>query len=175
LYEQKNHQNTMSDFFNVLVLCTHNSARSILSEAMINHWAAKLNKPIRAFSAGSAASGRVNPLALECLQGAGVDTKDLRSKSWDEFTLPSAPKMSAVITVCDNAANEQCPFWPGAPVQVHWGYADPSAALGNHNDRLAAFELTRLAIAYKALQLMHANLSRDSTELKKILNQIANA
>jgi arsenate reductase (thioredoxin) len=175
LYEQQINQTAMSDFFNVLVLCTHNSARSILSEAMINYWAAKHNKPIRAFSAGSAASGRVNPLALECLQAVSVDTSNLSSKSWDEFTLPNAPTMSAVITVCDNAANEQCPIWPGAPVQVHWGYADPSAALGNHNDRLAAFELTRQAIAYKALQLMHANLSGDSLELKKILNQIADA
>jgi arsenate reductase (thioredoxin) len=136
----------MGDVFNILVLCTHNSARSILTEAMINHWAAKLNKPVRAFSAGSAASGRVNPLALECLQAVNVATDYLRSKSWDEFTLPNTPIMNAVITVCDSAASEQCPIWPGAPVQVHWGYADPSASEGNHQHRLAAFELTRQAL-----------------------------
>jgi arsenate reductase (thioredoxin) len=163
----------MSNFFNVLVLCTHNSARSILSEAMINHWAVKLHKPIRAFSAGSAPSGRVNPLALEILQSTGINFQDLRSKSWLEFTLPSAPIMNAVITVCDNAASEQCPMWPGAPVQVHWGYADPSAVQGEHQNRLAAFELTRQAIGYRALQLMHADLLGDATAIKNTLNQIA--
>jgi arsenate reductase (thioredoxin) len=163
----------MNTRFNILVLCTHNSARSILSEAMINHWAEKLNKPIRAFSAGSAASGRVNPLAIECLQAVGIDTQNLRSKSWNEFTLPNAPIMDAVITVCDSAANEQCPIWPGAPVQVHWGYADPSVTLGEHFDRLVAFELTRQAIGYRVLQLMQANLLGDAIAIKKMLNQIA--
>jgi arsenate reductase (thioredoxin) len=165
----------MNTRFNILVLCTHNSARSILSEAMINHWAAKLNKPIRAFSAGSAASGRVNPLAIECLQAVGIDTQNLRSKSWNEFTLPNAPIMDAVITVCDSAANEQCPIWPGAPVQVHWGYADPSVTSGEHRDRLAAFELTRQAIGYRVLQLMQANFLGDAIAIKKMLNQIAGA
>jgi arsenate reductase (thioredoxin) len=161
--------------FNVLVLCTHNSARSILSEAMINHWATQLSKPIRAFSAGSAASGRVNPLALECLGAVGIETEGLSSKSWDVFTQANAAQMNAVITVCDNAANEVCPIWPGAPIQVHWGYADPSATQGEHAQCLAAFELTRQAIGYKALQLMSANLQVDSVSLKLLLSRIAHA
>jgi arsenate reductase (thioredoxin) len=159
--------------FNVLVLCTHNSARSILSEAMINHWAKILNKPVRGFSAGSAASGRVNPLALAALHAAGIESDYCRSKHWDEFTAPNAPIMNAVITVCDNAANEVCPVWPGAPVQVHWGYADPSASQGSEQDRLAAFELTRQAIGYKVLQLMHADLQVDQTALKQTLARIS--
>jgi arsenate reductase (thioredoxin) len=163
----------MAKTVNLLVLCTHNSARSILAEAMINHWALALGKPIRAFSAGSAASGRVNPLALASLQAAGIQTADCHSKNWNEFTQPNAPVMDAVITVCDNAANEVCPIWPGAPVQVHWGYADPSASQGDHVARLAAFELTRQAVGYKALQLMQADLSGDPVALKQVLLRIA--
>src|SRR5690606_1138319 len=101
---------------NVLILCTHNSARSILAEGMLNYWADKLGKAVRAHSAGSAPSGRVNPDALEVLGRVGIDTSPFRSKSWDEFTGPDAPRMRLVITVCDNAANEACPFWPGSPV-----------------------------------------------------------
>jgi arsenate reductase len=136
---------------NVLILCTHNSARSALSEGMLNHWAAKLGKAIRAYSAGSAPSGRVNPHALAALSNAGIDTSGLRSKSWDEFTGPDAPAMDIVITVCDNAAAEQCPYWPGAPVKVHWGYPDPSNAADDQ--KAQAFELTRQAIGYRMLQL----------------------
>jgi len=113
---------------NVLILCTHNSARSVLAEGMLNHWARRLGRAVRAFSAGSAPSGRVNPFALEALRAAGVDTTDFRSKSWDEFVGSAAPQMRMVITVCDSAAAEQCPYWPGSPAKVHWGYADPSAA-----------------------------------------------
>ena len=110
---------------NVLILCTHNSARSVLSEGMLNYWAQRLGRDVRAFSAGSAPSGRVNPLAIEALQKAGVDTAAYRSKSWDEFAKPDAPPMRIVITVCDSAAAEVCPVWPGSPVKVHWGYPDP--------------------------------------------------
>ena len=137
---------------NVLILCTHNSARSVLSEAMLNHWARKLGKDIQAFSAGSAPSGRINPYALEALNDAGVDVGYVRSKSWDEFTGPGAQEMRIVITVCDSAAAEQCPYWPGSPVKVHWGYADPSSA--PEAEKMRAFELTRQAIGYRMLQLL---------------------
>jgi arsenate reductase (thioredoxin) len=137
---------------NVLILCTHNSARSVLGEGMLNHWARKLGKAVRAYSAGSTPSGRINPLALEALADAGVDTAGFRSKSWDEFVSKSAPEMRIVITVCDSAAAEACPYWPGGPVKAHWGYPDPSNAA--EADRKAAFELTRQAISYRMLQLL---------------------
>ena len=140
------------DTVNVLILCTHNSARSVLSEGMLNHWARKLGKPVRAYSAGSAPSGRINPHALQALGNAGVDVSDVRSKSWDEFTAPGAPQMRIVITVCDSAAAETCPYWPGSPVKVHWGYPDPSNA--PEADKPQAFELTRQAIGYRMLQLL---------------------
>ena len=139
---------------NVLILCTHNSARSVLSEGMLNHWAGVLGKDVRAFSAGSAPSGRINPHALEALQVAGIGTEGYRSKSWDEFTGDAAPEMRIVITVCDSAAAEACPHWPGSPVTVHWGYADPSNAPGGDDAKRAAFELTRQAIGYRMLQLL---------------------
>ena len=139
---------------NVLILCTHNSARSILAEAMLNHHAARLGAHVRAYSAGSSPSGRVNPLALAALESAGIDTFGLRSKSWDEFARPDAPVMRIVITVCDNAAGETCPIWPGHPVRVHWGYADPSAATGDEAARLDAFERTRRAIGERMSRLL---------------------
>ena len=136
----------------VLILCTHNSARSVLAEGMLNHLAHRLGKPVRAHSAGSTPSGRVNPHALEALQLAGIDTSAVRSKSWDEYTAAGAPSMRIVITVCDNAAAEPCPYWPGSPVQVHWGYPDPS--LAPEAGKAQAFELTRQAIGYRMLQLL---------------------
>ncbi|HEX6705828.1 MAG TPA: arsenate reductase ArsC [Albitalea sp.] len=143
---------------NVLILCTHNSARSVLSEGMLNHWARKLGKDVRAYSAGSAPSGRLNPFALEALTNAGVDITGYRSKSWDEFVGDKAPQMRIVITVCDSAAAEQCPYWPGSPVKVHWGYADPSNAPGGDEGKRLAFELTRQAIGYRMLQLLQLPL-----------------
>ena len=137
---------------NILILCTHNSARSVLSECMLNHWAVQLGKDVRAHSAGSAPSGRINPVALQVLNSAGIDTRDARSKSWDEFVAPGAPEMRIVITVCDSAAAETCPYWPGSPVQVHWGYPDPSNA--EPAQKAQAFELTRQAIGYRMLQLL---------------------
>ena len=143
---------------NVLILCTHNSARSILGEAMLNHWARRLGRDVRAFSAGSAPSGRVNPLALEVLRDAGVETADAASKSWDVFSRPGAPPLSIVITVCDSAAAEACPVFFGGPgrqpVKAHWGYPDPSRAEGDEATRRRAFELTRQAIGYRMLQLV---------------------
>ncbi len=158
----------------VLILCTHNSARSVLAEAMLNHWAAKLGKDVQAHSAGSAPSGRINPFALEALQSAGVATEGYRSKSWDEFTTDAAPPLSIVITVCDSAAAEQCPVFfggTGQPVKVHWGYPDPSNA--PEHEKKAAFELTRQAIGYRMLQLLALPLpTPDRTELQRALNAI---
>ena len=138
----------------VLILCTHNSARSVLGEAMLNHHAARLGVDVRGHSAGSAPSGRVNPLALAALADAGVVTTGVRSKSWDEFAGPDAQRMRVVITVCDSAAGETCPLWPGHPVKVHWGYPDPSNAIGDEAARRAAFDVTRQAIGYRMLQLL---------------------
>ncbi len=159
---------------NILILCTHNSARSVLGEGMLNHWAARLGLDVRGYSAGSAPSGRINPFALEALANAGVDTRDLRSKSWDEFTPAGAPAMRIVITVCDSAANESCPAWPGNPLRMHWGYPDPSNTVGGDDARRQAFELTRQAIGYRMLQLLALPLkSMDHPSLQQALSNIA--
>lgn len=159
---------------NVLILCTHNSARSVLSEGMLNHLAQQLGRDVRAYSAGSAPSGRINPFAIEALQNAGVETAGFRSKSWDEFVADDAPRMRVVITVCDSAAAEQCPYWPGSPVKVHWGYADPSNAQGGDDGKRVAFELTRQAIGYRMLQLLQLPLEAMSdAELQDALQRIA--
>jgi arsenate reductase len=142
----------------VLILCTHNSARSVLAEGMLNHWAARLGRDVKAHSAGSAPSGRVNPFAIEALERAGIDTRGCRSKSWDEFSADGAPPLSVVITVCDSAAAETCPVFfggiGGAPVKVHWGYPDPSTAEGGDAGQRRAFEITRQALGYRMLQLL---------------------
>lgn len=161
----------------VLILCTHNSARSVLAEGMLDHWAARLGKDVRAHSAGSAPSGRINPLALEALQNAGVATAGYRSKSWDEFSSDGAPPLSIVITVCDSAAAEQCPVFFGGsgrqPVKVHWGYPDPSNAEGGDAGKRRAFELTRQAIGYRMLQLLALPLeTMERGELQEALAAI---
>lgn len=142
----------------VLILCTHNSARSVLAEGMLNHWATKLGRDVKAHSAGSAPSGRINPFAIEALNNAGIDTTAYRSKTWDEFSRDGAPPLSIVITVCDSAAAETCPVFfggtGGQPVKVHWGYPDPSNAEGGDAGKRRAFELTRQAIGYRMLQLL---------------------
>jgi arsenate reductase len=142
----------------VLILCTHNSARSVLAEAMLNHWARRLGRDVQAHSAGSAPSGRINPFALQVLADAGIPTDGVRSKSWDEFTRPDAPPLAIVVTVCDSAAAEACPVFFGRageqPLKVHWGYPDPSNAEGGDDGKRRAFELTRQAIGYRMLQLL---------------------
>lgn len=130
---------------NVLFLCTHNSARSILAEATLNH----IGKGrFKAYSAGSSPrdNQQPNPLGLQILHTAGISTEGLRSKSWDEFAKPDAPHMDLVITVCDNAAGEVCPFWPGQPATAHWGYADPSEGDGTQAQKLEAFRQTLHAL-----------------------------
>lgn len=161
----------------VLILCTHNSARSVLSEGMLNHLAAKQGLDVKAHSAGSSPSGRLNPFALEALQNAGVDTNAYRSKSWDEFTGSDAPPLSIVITVCDSAAAEACPVFVGqagqSPLKVHWGYPDPSNAEGGDEGKRRAFELTRQAIGYRMLQLLALPLATmDRTALQRALIEI---
>jgi arsenate reductase len=163
----------------VLILCTHNSARSVLSEGMLNHLARLQGKDVQAHSAGSAPSGRLNPFALEALNNAGIDTAAYRSKSWDEFTTPEAPPLSIVITVCDSAAAEACPVFfggQGQPVKVHWGYPDPSNAEGGDEGKRRAFELTRQAIGFKMLQLLALPLQDMSqAQLQSALQAIAKA
>ena len=157
---------------NVLILCTHNSARSVLGEGMLNHLAGKLGHQVRGYSAGSAPSGRINPLALEALAAAGISTDGCRSKNWDEFSSAGSPQMRVVITVCDSAAAEACPYWPGGPVQVHWGYADPSSA--PEANRKNAFELTRQALGFRMLQLLQLPLdSMSNTQLQAALADIS--
>ncbi|QDL54333.1 arsenate reductase ArsC [Rhodoferax aquaticus] len=142
----------------VLFLCTHNSARSILAEATLNH----IGKGrFVGYSAGSSPreNQQPNPIGLQTLETAGISTAGLRSKSWDEFALPDAPHMDLIITVCDNAAGEVCPFWPGKPATAHWGYADPSAGDGSDADKAQAFRHTLHAI-HRRLELL-VNLPTD--------------
>lgn len=152
---------------NVLFLCTHNSARSILAEAVLNHIG---GSRFRGFSAGSSPreNQQPNPIGLQTLTQAGISTAGLRSKSWDEFALPDAPHMDLIITVCDNAAGEVCPYWPGQPATAHWGYADPSAGDGTDAQKAEAFKNTLHAIR-RRLDLL-VNLPPEKLSGKALLS-----
>ena len=154
---------------NVLFLCTHNSARSILAEALLNHMG---RGRFKGFSAGSSPRDKQqpNPLALEVLQKEGIAIEGLHSKSWDEFALPDAPHMDLVITVCDNAAGEVCPYWPGQPATAHWGYEDPSAGDASEDEKRIAF-LKTLHMIRRRLEIF-INLPVASLS-KMALQQIA--
>ena len=156
--------------FNVFFLCTGNSARSILAESYLNHAG---GRAFRAYSAGSNPNGKVHPLAVETLRASGITVGDARSKSWDEFTRPGAPHTNLVVTVCDNAAGEVCPLWPGAPSKAHWSFTDPAAFVGTEAGKRAEFarvfaeirlaidQLTELPVA----TLDAASLGRRVTEV----------
>ncbi|MBV8249619.1 MAG: arsenate reductase ArsC [Comamonas sp.] len=151
---------------NVLFLCTHNSARSILAEALLNDMG---QGRFKAYSAGSSPreNQQPNPLGLQILQRAGVSVDGLRSKSWDEFAGPDAPQMDLVITVCDNAKGEICPIWPGHPATAHWGYADPSEGDGPEEAKLEAFRQT-MHLMRRRLEML---VSLPSNKLQKAMLQ----
>ena len=160
---------TTTSPLNVLFLCTHNSARSILAEALLNDMG---KDRFKAYSAGSSPreNQQPNPLGLQVLQKAGIATEGLRSKSWDEFASPGAPKMDLIITVCDNAAGEVCPIWPGHPATAHWGYPDPSEGDGSDAEKLQAFRKTMHAMK-RRLELL-IGLPKDKLE-KEVLQGTA--
>ena len=157
----------------VLVLCTGNSARSILAEALINHRGAGR---FRAYSAGSHPTGRVNPFAVATLQRFGLPTEGLRSKSWNEFAGPGSPRLDFVFTVCDNAAGEVCPLWPGQPVTAHWGVPDPAAVEGTDERKLQAFEDTFRILERRVNRFVDLPLSSlDPRDLVRAVRSIGEA
>lgn len=156
---------------NILVICTHNSARSVLAEAMFNHWAKTLGVDAQAYSAGASPSGRIHPQALAVLRSASVNVQGLSSKNMDQFATADAPAMRVVITVCDSAKAQACPVWPGAPVRAHWSFPDPSEA--SEHEQPQRFDLTRLAIAYRMLQLVQLPFETlDNTTLQPLVYRI---
>jgi arsenate reductase len=155
---------------NVLFLCTGNSARSILAEAILNQ---KGRPNFTAYSAGSRPAGRVNPYAVKQLELAKLPISDLRSKSWDEFAKPGAPKMDFVFTVCDNAANEVCPVWPGQPVTAHWGVPDPAVAVGSTEQIERAFRDAFVTLDRRIGLFLSLPLSSlDTLSVKKAVDRI---
>lgn len=161
----------MAKIHNVLFLCTGNSARSILGEAALNHLIPHGGR-FRGFSAGSHPRGTVHPLTLKLLGELGLPTEGLRSKSWDEFAAPGAPQMDFVLTVCDQAAGEKCPYWPGQPMTAHWGMPDPAAIEGDELTRMRAFRDT-LATLCRWLELFAA-LPLDKLDSMALRQQVAN-
>ena len=153
---------------NVLFLCTGNSARSILGEALLNH---RGQGRFRAFSAGSKPAGRVNPFALELLEANGIATAGLRSKSWAEFEDSPAIPLDIVVTVCDSAAKESCPIWPGQPINVHWGLPDPAAVEGSDEDKRRAFRDAYGKMQQRISKLMQLRL--DGLERATLRYQLA--
>ena len=156
--------------FNVLFLCTGNSARSILAEALMNHWG---RGKFRAFSAGSLPTGRVNPFALQLLERMGIAVDAPRSKSWDEFAASGAPPLHFVFTVCDNAAGEVCPIWPGQPMTAHWGVPDPAAVEGSDVDKALAFRAAFNALEHRIKAFASLPIaSLDRLKLQQALDAI---
>jgi protein-tyrosine-phosphatase len=154
--------------YNVLFLCTGNSARSILAEALLNHWGAHY---FRAYSAGSFPAGRVNPLALELLSHMKISAAGARSKSWDEFA--AGPEFDFVITVCDKAAGESCPIWPGQPMTAHWGVDDPAAVTGTEVERMLAFRNAFRALEHRIRIFVSLPIaSLDRLRLQQKLDEI---
>jgi arsenate reductase (thioredoxin) len=159
--------------FNVLFLCTGNSARSILAEAYLN---VAGRGRFAAHSAGSHPAGKVNPLALELLEKNRLPTTGLRSKNWDEFARPGAPQLDFVFTICDNAAGETCPVWPGQPITAHWGVADPAAATGTDDERRKAFLRAFTELSVRINLLLALPLDKlDRLTLKRRLDDIGKA
>ncbi|HEV2467884.1 MAG TPA: arsenate reductase ArsC [Candidatus Sulfotelmatobacter sp.] len=160
----------MPRHYNVLFLCTGNSARSIMAEAILN---AKGAPNFTAYSAGSHPAGKVRPEALKEIEAAGLSTDGLRSKSWDEFERTGAPQLDFVFTVCDNAAKEVCPVWPGQPMTAHWGIPDPAAVRGSGEQRAQAFREAFISLDRRISLFLSLPLSTlDEMSLKKELNRI---
>jgi arsenate reductase len=159
--------------YNVLFLCTGNSARSIMAEALLNSMG---KGRFNAYSAGSHPGGTVNPLAIEQIKPTGYPLDKLRSKSWDEFATPDAPKMDFIITVCDNAAGEICPIWPGQPISAHWGFEDPAAAIGTEAQKRAVFskiarQITTRVNIFNSLPFQ----TLENTAIKREMDAIGNS
>ncbi|MFM9967028.1 MAG: arsenate reductase ArsC [Burkholderiales bacterium] len=157
---------------NVLFLCTHNSARSLMGEAIINNLSVSRGR-FKGYSAGSQPSGKPNPFALSCIQNGGLPIEGLRSKDWNEFTVPGAPKMDFVFTVCDNAAKEVCPLWPGQPMSAHWGLPDPTAVEGSDEEKREAFSTIFRQMSARIGIFTNLPMDKlDKLSLQKKLNEI---
>jgi arsenate reductase len=158
--------------YNVLFLCTGNSARSILAESILRHWG---KDRFAAYSAGSHPTGTVHPYAMDLLRSLNLPITDLRSKSWDEFTRQTAPRLDFIFTVCDNAAGEACPVWPGNPMTAHWGVPDPASVVGLETERRAAFRRTfrelenriKIFVSLRTDKLDRLALQRELTAIGK--------
>lgn len=156
--------------FNVLFLCTGNSARSIMAEVLLNQLG---RGQFTAYSAGSHPSGKVNPFSIEILKGAGLRTEGLRSKSWDEFAQPGGPEMDFIFTVCDNASGEVCPIWPGQPITAHWGVADPATVEGTDAQKRAAFRDAATILRRRIELLVNLPIAKlDALSIKSELKEI---
>ena len=160
---------------NVLFVCTGNSARSILAESILNHPAVGQGR-FRAYSAGSQPGGQVQPLALDLLQRYHYPTEGLRSKSWDEFSGPGAPELDFVFTVCDRAAGEACPYWPGQPMTAHWGVEDPAAVQGSDEDKRRAYANAVMVLRNRLSRFAALPIDKlDRLSLKRQLDEIGTA